>query len=136
MADEDPLDALDEQLTAESEAVKRTAEERLGMPFDQIQAVAATLFPEHSSNLIRQIKHHLIEHLGIDPRQMNIEMAAMVDDVKKYLTPVQPEDGSDRTMEQVMGTMKYMDLIYLGFIVNEYAELLFAQDEHGTGRAL
>lgn len=136
MADPDPFESLDEQLTAESEAVMRSAEERIGMPFDQIKMVASALFPEHSSNLIRQIKTHLIDNLGIDPRQMNVEMAAMVDDVRKYLVPARPEDGSERTMEDVMGTMKYMDLIYLGFLVNEYAELLFKNGEHGTERAL
>lgn len=125
----DPLEEYEREIRERSQSMPERVEAKVGMPFEQLKELAEGLFRDNPSDaIIRQVRHHLIES-GISMDQLNVSLEAMVEAAKKHVSFVKPEHDGPRTVEDMKGSMLYLNYMYLGFLVTEYADFLFATEE-------
>lgn len=125
----DPLSEYEKSIREQSQSIPRRIEESMGMPFEEVQQFAHALFDGLPSDvIIKTVRAHLLSS-GITMDQLNVSMDEMIKTARKYVTFVDPAEDGKRTLSEVQGSMRFLNYMYLGFLVTEYAEFLFAEEE-------
>jgi hypothetical protein len=124
----DPLAHLEEDLAQRDAEDRKRTEEVLGMPHAMAKAFGKALFSSDVDITIESIKTYLQQVVGIDVLKMNVELTDFVADMRKHISL-----GNDAspTLDEMRAKMRYLDLLYLGFLVHEYREFLFASEDEG-----